>query len=154
MFQCGENKLDKEKKRIYNQRAYQKNREKRLQHQKEYYRKHKKERQEYMKKWCIKNRDRNRKENRRVKLQVIFHYSNGKNCCACCGESHIEFLTVDHIKGRGREHRRKTASGISFYKWLRKNNFPDNLDLRILCYNCNCSLGHLGYCPHNKEREK
>ena len=36
---------------------------------------------------------------------VIDHYSNGKNCCACCNEKIYEFLTIDHLNGGGTKHR-------------------------------------------------
>ena len=88
---------------------------------------------------------------RNYKKIVIEHYSNGKNCCACCGETQIEFLTIDHINNDGKQHRKNIGipgGGPRFYRWLIKNNFPDNPQLQILCYNCNLAKGHLGYCPH------
>lgn len=65
--------------------------------------------------------------------------------CSCCGESNFEFLTVDHIEGGGTRHRRSLT--VSIYSWLIKNNFPKD-DFRVLCMNCNFSLGMHGYCPH------
>ena len=81
-----------------------------------------------------------------LKSEVFSHY--GGTSCACCGELHIEFLTLDHIAGDGAEHRRKlkTSSGNNFYQKLKKLGFPPGL--RVLCYNCNCALGKFGYCPH------
>lgn len=83
----------------------------------------------------------------RIRMEVINHYGNK---CACCGELNIEFLAIDHINGGGNKHRRelKLSSGTAFYNWIIKNNYPDTL--RILCHNCNTSLGLYGYCPHNK----
>lgn len=75
---------------------------------------------------------------------VLEHYG-GK--CACCGETRYEFLAIDHINGDGRIHRR-SVPGSRICRWLRKNNFPEGF--RILCHNCNQSLGHYGYCPHQK----
>lgn len=74
--------------------------------------------------------------------------------CACCGESHREFLAVDHMNGGGLAHRRSIhpkgkASGNAFYQWLINNNFPPGF--RILCHNCNQAIGHYGYCPHQSE---
>jgi hypothetical protein len=68
--------------------------------------------------------------------------------CACCDEPRLEFLTIDHVKGGGRKHRAEIGS--QFYRWLRDNNYPKGF--RTLCYNCNCSIGAYGYCPHDKER--
>ena len=100
--------------------------------------------------WRKNNRKQHRqvaKERRiQIKLNVINHYG-GK--CACCGETAIEFLCVDHINNDGAEHRkqqRSVAYGNNFYQWIIRNSYPE--DLRILCHNCNISLGLYGYCPH------
>lgn len=84
--------------------------------------------------------------NFKIKSEVVNHYG-GK--CKCCGESRIEFLSIDHIEGDGYEHRRrlKMRGGLAFYLWLKRNGFPDGY--RVLCHNCNSSLGIYGYCPHN-----
>jgi hypothetical protein len=84
------------------------------------------------------------------KLMVIRHYG-GK--CACCGETNIEFLSIDHINGNGNKHRNEVIGKrrAEFYPWLIKNNYPEGF--RVLCMNCNTSIGWYGYCPHEKERE-
>jgi 5-methylcytosine-specific restriction endonuclease McrA len=90
------------------------------------------------------DKEYHRKSHLERKDIIIAHYG-GK--CQCCGETQKEFLSVDHINGGGREHKKTLGlTGDGFYRWIIKNNFPD--DLRILCYNCNLSMGHLGYCPH------
>lgn len=66
--------------------------------------------------------------------------------CECCGESYFEFLTIDHIGGGGNTHRKEVGYGQRFYRWLKENDYPDGF--RILCMNCNFSLGLKGYCPH------
>ena len=68
--------------------------------------------------------------------------------CECCGETRYEFLAIDHINGGGRQHREKIGNKIC--RWLVKNNFPPGF--RVLCHNCNLSIGHYGYCPHERER--
>ncbi len=78
----------------------------------------------------------------RIKKQTLDNYG-GK--CLCCGESHIEFLSIDHINGNGTQHR-KTTIGTHIYDWLRRNDYPEGY--RVLCFNCNMSLGFFGYCPH------
>jgi hypothetical protein len=86
---------------------------------------------------------------RQAKMDCLSHY--GK-VCACCGESRPEFLVIDHINGGGNQHRKENGiSGSSMYFWLRKRNFP--IGFRVLCDNCNMSLGMYGYCPHDKEKE-
>src|SRR3989304_6254325 len=64
---------------------------------------------------------------RRLKLNVLRHYSFGELKCACCGDGNIEFLTIDHINGGGAKHRRELGGGKiahgggSFYTWLVKS---------------------------------
>ncbi len=83
-----------------------------------------------------------------VKQKIIEAYG-GK--CTCCGETTLEFLTIDHINNDGAEDRRQNGkkSGGKLYRWLIKNNFPKE-DYQLLCYNCNCAKGFFGYCPHDK----
>lgn len=70
----------------------------------------------------------------------------GGRVCQCCGEKKLEFLTLDHI-GNSRNEM-KLRSGIEGYNQLRRLGFPYKSKLRVLCYNCNCSHGFYGYCPH------
>ena len=91
----------------------------------------------------------------RLKAEVFAHY--GKSC-ACCGESEIRFLTLDHINDDGVGERRKLSrgkrynaygSGANFYVWLKRNGYPEGL--RVLCFNCNCARAHnKGICPHQE----
>lgn len=126
----------------------------RKEYSRKYYQKNKKKIREFYKEWYAKNgeafRKRIREHQKVVKLIVIKHYSNDKNCCACCSENRIEFLTIDHKKGDGNEHRKKHKSN-HIYEWLIKNGFPK--EFRVLCMNCNFSLGKYGYCPHLHEQE-
>ncbi len=86
-----------------------------------------------------------RKRSSERRLLIIKSYGSK---CACCGENKLEFLSIDHVKGGGRKERRE--KGVqSFYLSIVKRNFPS--DYRILCHNCNQSLGFYKYCPHNKE---
>jgi len=83
---------------------------------------------------------------------VLEHYGGTPPSCSCCGESIIEFLTVDHIDNDGAAHRRdnKIASGGQTYSWIIKNNFPPGF--QILCMNCNFGRAHSEgkVCPHKK----
>ena len=85
---------------------------------------------------------------RNLKLEVVAGYG-GK--CECCGDSHFEFLTIDHINGDGAIHRKQCGTGQPFYRWLRRKGFPKE-DFRLLCINCNFSFGKFGYCPHEVKR--
>jgi hypothetical protein len=82
----------------------------------------------------------------RLRLEILKHYGGDPPVCACCGEDHIEFLSIDHIDGRGNEHRIELNKTGGFYSWLKVNNSPPGF--RVLCHNCNQSYGHYGYCPH------
>jgi hypothetical protein len=96
--------------------------------------------------WRKKNLERDllsKREDRKILRQKIISAYGGK--CACCGESRIEFLGIDHIGGGGNKHRKSIKNNL--YSWLVKQNFPKGF--RMLCHNCNQSLGHYGYCPHN-----
>jgi hypothetical protein len=104
---------------------------------------------EYGTQWHLKNREvRNRLAAERdynLRTRCIQHYGG---TCACCNESRYEFLSIDHIAGGGNKHRK--GIGNKTWRWLIKNNFPPGF--RILCHNCNQSLGYNGYCPHDRER--
>jgi len=64
-------------------------------------------------------------------------------------QQHLEFLTIDHVNGGGRKHRNENKSGHSDYLLL-KHGFKAS-NYQVICYNCNCSLGHRGYCPHKPD---
>ena len=92
----------------------------------------------------IYNRTRGRKE----KIETLQHYSSNIPSCACCGETIIEFLCIDHINGDGNKHRKEIGltHGAKMYQWLKKNNYPKGF--QVLCCNCNTAKGLYGQCPH------
>lgn len=117
---------------------------KEIQHRQDKKRQCNPERIKWSKKW--------RKEwSQNLKFSVMAIYSNGQPKCTCCGETRIEFLTMDHINNDGAEHRRKIGRGNHITYWLRKNGFPEGF--QVLCINCNFAKGHYGYCPHEIERK-
>jgi len=82
-------------------------------------------------------RSKNNKLNYQKIKEKVFEYYGNK--CQICQEENFNKLSLDHIDGNGRQHRKqilKTDSGSQFYKWVLKNK-PNNL--RILCFNCNCA---------------
>lgn len=100
---------------------------------------------QYWKNWFKNNtdkeRNRTRERAREIRKLVIKSYG-GK--CNCCGEERIEFLCIDHINGKNKISLKDV--GIVLYQRLKKENFPPGF--RVLCHNCNMSLGFYGYCPH------
>ena len=99
-----------------------------------------------------KNRIRNNKRaverRRKLRFEVLKHYSKDIPECACCGEKIIEFLTIEHTENNGADHR-KTVSISQLPLWLIKNHFPKGFG--VLCLNCNCAKGFFGICPHQKQ---
>ena len=93
---------------------------------------------------------RSREYKQRLKREVFENY--GGCVCACCGEIHMEFLSLDHVNGRGSgaKHRKELnlgkRGGLRMYQILKRDGWP--LGFRVLCMNCNFALGHFGYCPH------
>jgi hypothetical protein len=112
---------------------------------------HPEKRKEWWERWYAEHKDliqeKNRKRQGTMRQKIFTHYGGPDPHCICCGEMHSEFLTVDHINGGGNKHREQIGQG-GLYGWLIKNNFPDGF--RILCLNCNWSIGVRGYCPHQK----
>lgn len=86
----------------------------------------------------------------RARLKGAAFEAYGGPVCACCGESHIGFLTIDHIDNDGAEHRRQTGGKArKLYRWLKANDYPGGF--QVLCYNCNCGKSNNGgVCPHKE----
>jgi hypothetical protein len=82
-----------------------------------------------------------------IKKETLIAYGNK---CDCCEQDIWQFLAVDHIDGLGGEHRKSigTSGGKPFFYWLKSHAFPKD-NFKILCHNCNCSLGFYGFCPHS-----
>lgn len=95
-----------------------------------------------------KQRRQIKKYRQQLRKEILEAYGNK---CACCDESHPEFLAVDHINGGGNQHKKQLgiSGGLGFYRWLKQQDFPKE-DFQILCHNCNLSKAFYGYCPHNK----
>ncbi len=85
---------------------------------------------------------RSRSKKSHLKIKMLVHAAYG-NKCACCGETEVKFLQVDHIEGRKVED---NFCGGEIYRYIIKNNYPKNFQL--LCANCNWSKGIFGECPH------
>jgi len=94
--------------------------------------------------WSVKDRAAGKPQAaaQKIKAEVIGHYGDR---CTCCNESNLTFLVIDHINGGGHKEHSKVGHGTTFYRWLRKHNYPDGY--QILCHNCNFAK-RLGPCPH------
>jgi hypothetical protein len=88
----------------------------------------------------------NYNQHKKDRMKILNHYSNNICKCECCGIGDIDVLCLDHINGGGNEHRRELGNK-NLTQWIIQNNYP--VGFRILCENCNKSLGHYGYCPHS-----
>ena len=78
----------------------------------------------------IKVRAWNKKYYDKLRNEILFHYSNGTMKCNCCGESHLEFLALDHINGGGKQHRKQVKN---FYMMLRRENYSMIQKLNVVC---------------------
>lgn len=105
-----------------------------------------------------KNKVRRRESRRGLKVETFKAYGGVK--CACpggCNVKYVEHLTLDHMNGSRKKlkHRKKDTKfqryrGRYLFRLLKRQGFPHKDKLRVLCWNCNCSLGVYGYCPHSK----
>jgi hypothetical protein len=86
------------------------------------------------------------RSSRAFKMEVMRHY--GGCVCACCGETELSFLTLDHINGNGKADRKSLGvlSGAMFYRAIRRLGYPAGL--QVLCANCHLSKTVLGQCIH------
>lgn len=107
---------------------------------------------EYYKNNVAKVREYAKQHNQDLRRAALNAYSNNDPKCACCGENTFEFLAIDHINGGGNQHRKTIGcgSGSGTYTWLKANNYP--VGFRVLCHNCNQTLGNYGKCPHELNR--
>lgn len=87
---------------------------------------------------------RRRNRNQKIKKEVMNAYGGR---CACCGETNLWFLTIDHINGGGTADTRGRG-GDTFYRRLKAQGFPNDPPLQVLCWNCNLAKHHRGACPH------
>jgi hypothetical protein len=88
--------------------------------------------------------ERGRQFRERTRAAVFDHYGW---TCACCGRT--DHLTIDHINGGGADHRerlfgRRHQGGVSFYRWLIKQDFPAGY--QTLCQPCNMSKAGTEAC--------
>lgn len=136
----------RECRKSYSREYAKKNRDKVIANKRRYYQDVAKQRQ-------IENRDefnRRRKERTRKYKEQFIEMYGGK--CNCCGETIFDFLTIEHRNGqKGKpKYEKSREHGEHGYKKASQEYRPDLYE--ILCWNCNCAKGHLGYCPHQNNQ--
>ncbi len=155
----------KERRNAYNREWYKKNRDRCLAKHKEWKRNNPDKVRAYArnisdrvrqnrKKWMSNNEEKvkgyfrkSRKKCRKELKDKVINAYGGK--CVCCNESNKEFLTIDHINGNGKEHRKQFTNTTQIYRELERLGWPKD-NYRLLCMNCNWSRGLHGYCPHER----
>src|SRR5258706_10294724 len=95
--------------------------------------------------------EHNRQRWARIWRDVLSHYSGGDPVCACCGESHYEFLALDHVNGGGRSERKQRGAKMQ-WRWLQILNYPDGY--QVLCHNCNNAKHVYGESPHRAQKRE
>ena len=84
--------------------------------------------------------------NKKIRIQFLEIYGQ---CCNCCGEDFEPFLTLDHVRGDGKEHRTNSDnSRINNNKIYREA--IENVDksrFQTLCMNCNFAKRTHKECP-------
>lgn len=101
--------------------------------------------------WLEKNRDSQRAYHRSYQAQAQREVIEGYGArCRCCGETEWKFLTLDHVNGGGKQHR-KRVSATQIYRNIIKAGFPP--EFQVLCWNCHMAKDRRGGCPHQAARE-
>lgn len=98
-----------------------------------YYQKNKEKWVAYAQSHRVQIREYDRIHKLESKKVALSHYGNGKLECVKCGFTDIRALTIDHMNGRGSEHRKEIRIH-NIYQWLIDNNFPEGF--QTLCMNC------------------
>lgn len=76
----------------------------------------------------------------RLKIEILNKYGGCR--CVACDIREVACLSLDHIFDDGAAHRRSMGGGNAYqfggntYRWLKRNNFPNDPPLQVLCMNC------------------
>ena len=82
---------------------------------------------------------------------VCKHYSP-ELTCVLCGETHLEFLALDHTNGGGAAERRLFgSSNATYHRSIIRRGFP--LEYRVLCHNCHTKYGVRSEYTHKRKPE-
>ena len=88
-------------------------------------------------------------EHYRNKMKLEFLHAYGGKC-ACCGETESDFLTLEHTRHDGKDHRERIGSGIAIYADLKKQGWPKD-GYTIYCWNCQLATRFGKVCPHERQ---
>lgn len=91
-----------------------------------------------------KARDRQSLARKLLRDEMIRAYG-GRCSCQWCTETISDFLTLDHVNGDGKAHRKLVGSHT--YADLRRKGWPQD-GYRLLCWNCNAMTRYGRACPH------
>lgn len=128
---------------------YKKHRKRLLKKHRAYYYKDLEKSRAKCRKYARKHKKANsiRSRQHRHKLREEFLTAYGSKC-KCCGETTKEFLTLEHKRGDGKQHRKKVG-GNTVYHDLKRRGWPKH-DYELLCFNCNLTKHIYGICPHKR----
>lgn len=92
------------------------------------------------------------RSNRRRKERVVSKYGGR---CACCGETDVDILQIDHLNRDGNKERSALGEGRDAVGSGRLYSVLDKSDIllsqyQILCCNCNQARHIYGVCPHER----
>ena len=98
--------------------------------------------------WKKNNRDRwleivrDSGKRRRIYWKKLAFESLGNRCssptCAVIGGmTDVRCLQIDHVKGGGREQRKKFCNKLTWYKFVYEQVKIGSKDYQLLCANCN-----------------
>ena len=131
--------MNKEEKRLYDREYRRKNKNKRRLYNKDYSQRNKERIALRNREWELHNRERrrltSRKSLRKLRIEVLTYYGNGRLACIKCGFEDERTLSVDHIVARKHHPEQGGSTGTSLYRWLRSQGYP--LGYQTLCMNCN-----------------
>ena len=95
----------------------------------------------------------NKRYTDKLKVKVFTHYCGGTPGCMCpgCHTTFIHFLQMDHIDGKGFQHKVNGAkvTGKALWLWLIRSNYPEGF--QVLCSNCNHAKRNKAKCPAEGE---
>ncbi len=96
-----------------------------------------------------RNRLQQYQRRQELKAEMVAAYGG---CCACCGETEIAFLSLDHTNGGGAADRETHGGRDPLVKSLKRRGWPKE-GYRILCMNCNIATKFGRTCPHQLKKE-